>query len=361
MLSFKQVSGRRQAPKGQILVSPRRHLLLLPCLLTATLPALAQEDAGFTMEAINSASLNALVGQPSSNGDSAAPEDGADAADRNQPEPAIARLQVLLDRAGASPGVIDGFDGANVRKAIAAIEMINELPVDGIVDGEFIARIETGEPVASRYTITAEDLAMVVGPLPEDYAELAEQKLLGFASGAEALAEKFHMDIDLLDALNPDANFAEGEEIVVADPGEPLEGSVARLEADKPLGQLRAYDSQDRLLVAYPATVGSDDNPSPAGMHTVRAIAPEPTYTYDPDVNFQQGDNTEALVLPPGPNNPVGTVWIDLSEPTYGIHGTPEPSEIDKTASHGCVRLTNWDAEELASMVEKGVEVQFMQ
>jgi lipoprotein-anchoring transpeptidase ErfK/SrfK len=184
---------------------------------------------------------------------------------------------------------------------------------------------------------------------------------LGFADGAEALAEKFHMDIDLLEALNPEADFAEGEEIVVVDPGKPLEGTIARIEADKPLGQLRAYDEQGVLIVAYPATVGSDDNPSPAGVHEVRAIAPEPTYTYDPEVNFQQGDNTEVLVLPPGPNNPVGAVWIDLSEPTYGIHGTPEPSEIDKTASHGCVRLTNWDAEELASMVEEGVAVQFTQ
>jgi lipoprotein-anchoring transpeptidase ErfK/SrfK len=127
------------------------------------------------------------------------------------------------------------------------------------------------------------------------------------------------------------------------------------------LGQLRAYDTTNRLLVAYPATVGSEDNPSPAGIHTVTAVAPEPTYTYNPEVNFQQGDNTEVLELAAGPNNPVGSTWIDLSEPTYGIHGTPEPSRIDKATSHGCVRLTNWDAEELAGMVEQGVTVEFIQ
>ena len=99
--------------------------------------------------------------------------------------------------------------------------------------------------------------------------------------------------------------------------------------------------------------------PSPSGTHLVNAIAPDAAYYYRPEVNFQQGDNTEPLTIPPGPNNPVGTTWIDLTEPTYGIHGTPEPSRIDKTSSHGCVRLTNWDVEELAALIEKGVRVEF--
>ena len=114
-----------------------------------------------------------------------------------------------------------------------------------------------------------------------------------------------------------------------------------------------------KLVVAYPATIGSEDNPSPSGVHTVEAVAPMPNYTYNPE-NFVQGDNTETLVLPPGPNGPVGSMWIDLSEPTYGIHGTPEPALIDKTNSHGCVRLTNWDAQELSTMVEPGVTVEFL-
>jgi lipoprotein-anchoring transpeptidase ErfK/SrfK len=135
---------------------------------------------------------------------------------------------------------------------------------------------------------------------------------------------------------------------------------VARIEADKSLRQLRAYDENDVLIVAYPATIGSEDNPSPEGTHLVNAVAPMPNYTYNPDVNFQQGENTEVLVIPPGPNGPVGSMWIDLTEPTFGIHGTPEPSKIDKTASHGCVRLTNWDAEELSKLVEAGVPVVFM-
>ena len=123
---------------------------------------------------------------------------------------------------------------------------------------------------------------------------------------------------------------------------------------------MRAYDAQDRLVAAYPATIGSAENPSPSGTHQVEAIAANPVYYYNPN-NFVQGDNTEPLELPPGPNNPVGTMWIDLSQPSYGIHGTPEPSKIDKTASNGCVRLTNWDAEELATLVDPGVTVEFIE
>jgi lipoprotein-anchoring transpeptidase ErfK/SrfK len=172
--------------------------------------------------------------------------------------------------------------------------------------------------------------------------------------------ERFHMDVKLLMALNPGADFRQaGTSIwVTAVEGPPIAAKVARIVADKALRQLRGYDAQDRLLVAYPATIGSPDNPSPSGEHLVKAVAPDPVYYYDP-TNFVQGDNTAKLELPPGPNNPVGSVWIDLTEPSYGIHGTPEPTKIDKTGSHGCVRLTNWDAEELSKLVEPGVPVSF--
>ena len=139
-----------------------------------------------------------------------------------------------------------------------------------------------------------------------------------------------------------------------------MSGEVARIEADKSLRQLRAYDADGRLIVAYPATIGSAENPSPSGVHLVEGVAPMPDYTYNPKINFQQGDNTEVLRIPPGPNGPVGSMWIDLSEPTFGIHGTPEPSLIDKTGSHGCVRLTNWDVTELSKMVKPGIEVAFI-
>jgi lipoprotein-anchoring transpeptidase ErfK/SrfK len=273
------------------------------------------------------------------------------------------RLQVLLDRAGVSPGVIDGYAGENVAKAIGAYETIHGHTSDGVLDADLWTALSTdAAPVMVSYTVTAEDLAgPYIGTVPADYAELAKLDRAAYATPAEMLAERFHMDIDLLRDLNPElGSLAAGSRIVVAATGNDLSLRLVRLEADKTLGQVRGYDADGRLVVAYPATIGSADNPSPAGTHTVTAVVRDAEYSYRPDVNFQQGNNTQPLTLPPGPNNPIGSVWIDLSEPTYGIHGTPEPSLIDKTRSHGCVRLTNWDALELATMVSVGTPVDFL-
>jgi lipoprotein-anchoring transpeptidase ErfK/SrfK len=302
-----------------------------------------------TPQAINDARLETILGGP-------APETTADA-----PDPAIARLQVLLDRSGASPGVIDGVLGDNVTKAILAAEVMRGLPPDGRLDAELIGALETGAPVIGHYTITDADVAAVGGPVPDDYAEKAQREFLGYETVTEEIAERFHMDVDLLEALNPGARFTAGERVFVTAFGPNRDGTVAYIEADKRLRQLRAYDAEGNLLVAYPATIGSEQNPSPSGVHVVDAVAPMPDYTYNPRINFQQGENTEVLTIPPGPNGPVGTMWIDLSEPTYGIHGTPDPELIDKVGSHGCVRLTNWDAQELAGMVAPGVTVEFLE
>ena len=276
------------------------------------------------------------------------------------PSPSIARLQILLDRAGTSPGVIDGLDGDNVRSAVAAFEAMRGLPVDGKMEPQVIEAINSSDQVIGSYVITAEDLSTVVGPIPKDYADMSEMAYLGYSRASEALAERFHMDEDFLKVLNPDASFAEGETIFVADLGADKRGRAVRLEVDKAEGQLRAYAEDGSLLAAYPATIGSEDNPSPSGTYTVKTVVENPTYTYNPKLNFKQGDNDKVLTLPPGPNGPVGTVWMDLSEPSFGIHGTPEPARIDKAGSHGCVRLTNWDVQELSKLVTSGVSVHFM-
>ncbi|MGE0283937.1 MAG: L,D-transpeptidase, partial [Rhizobiaceae bacterium] len=130
---------------------------------------------------------------------------------------------------------------------------------------------------------------------------------------------------------------------------------------DKANTQVLAYDAYNKLIAAYPASIGSSDTPSPMGTHEVSRIAFNPEYTYNPKLNFKQGNNDKILTIPPGPNGPVGTIWIALDKPTYGVHGTPEPSKIGKTQSHGCVRLTNWDANELAKMVTAGVTVEFLE
>jgi lipoprotein-anchoring transpeptidase ErfK/SrfK len=271
------------------------------------------------------------------------------------PDPFLIRMQVLLDRAHASPGVIDGLPGGNTDKAIRAFETMHELERDGKADADFWTALVADAGKATQvYTLTQADLdERFVPDMPTDYGELAKLDWLGYRGVAEMLAERFHMDEDLLRLLNPDIDKAAvGQTVLVADPGAGPEGKVAKIIVDKSLGELIAYDADDKILLISPATIGSAGTPSPSGTMKVNGSAPAPVYEYNPDKNFQQGDNDKKLTLPGGPNGPVGIMWIDLSKPTYGIHGTPDPSKIDKTASHGCVRLTNWDAEALAKLVQ---------
>ena len=219
-----------------------------------------------------------------------------------------------------------------------------------------------GDPFIN-YTLTAADVAgSFVASIPEDYGEKAKLERLNYTSVTEMLAERFHMDEGYLKALNPNANFSRvGTIIRVANVGQPATRQVARIVADKGRKQVFAYDADNKLVVSYPATIGSTDTPSPSGTHLVSRVVLDPDYTYNPDVNFKQGDNSKILTIPPGPNGPVGSVWIALDKPTYGVHGTPDPSKIGKTESHGCVRLTNWDAQELAKLVKPGVPVEFVE
>lgn len=280
-----------------------------------------------------------------------------------RPDPSIVRAQILLDRTRFSPGIVDGLGGENTRQAIAAFEEANDLPVDGALDAAVFERMTADDSrrVLTDYTITAADAAgPFIGRVPEDIEAMGRLDTVGYAYAREALAEKFHMSEALLEALNPGADFGRaGQTIVVAANGpDALQGEVARIVVDKEESSVRAFDADGRLLAFYPATIGSGEMPSPSGSHTVRAIAPEPNYTYDPS-RVSYGDGGGKVVVPPGPNNPIGSVWIDLSRDTYGIHGTPEPAKIGKTTSSGCVRLTNWDAEQLASGVKPGVVVRF--
>lgn len=275
----------------------------------------------------------------------------------------VARIQVLLDRQGLSPGVIDGHMGDNVNKAISAwrdktgsaLRTYDKAAIDE-------ALAASGGDAFTQYTITAVDAAgPYVASVPEDYGEKAKLDRLGYTSTIEMLGERFHMSEGYLRELNPGVNFDRpGTIIKVVNVGAALKGQVTRIEADKGRKQVRAYDATGRLVAAYPATIGSGDTPSPSGTVTVERVAYDPNYTYNPKVNFKQGENDKVLTIPPGPNGPVGSIWIALSKPTYGIHGTPEPSKIGKTFSHGCVRLTNWDATELAGMVKPGTVVEFV-
>lgn len=275
----------------------------------------------------------------------------------------ITALQVFLDREGASPGVIDGRMGSNVSKAIRSYEKISGETLDPNNSEDILTRLgfNGGLPVMT-YEISAADAAgPYVASIPEDYSLKAQLPSLAFSSVTEALAEKFHMDENYLKELNPGIDFTiPGTRIKVINPGTEKKGVVARIVADKARKQIFAYDDAGQLVVSYPASIGSSDTPSPSGLHAVARVAFDPNYTYNPKINFQQGNNTKVLTIPPGPNGPVGTVWIALDKPTYGIHGTPDPSRIGRSQSHGCVRLTNWDATELAKMVKPGVMVEFI-
>ncbi len=288
-------------------------------------------------------------------------------------------LQVRLDRAGFSPGEIDGKPGMVTRKAVAAFQRDRKLPETGMPDEKTLALLSEAAPgdVLVPHTVTAED---IVGPyvdrIPEDMMERAALPALGYTSPAEHLGERFHVSPALLKTLNPSATFAAGETLQVPNV-RPLPPPAAQPDKAAPKGAagnpapkvtvtvskseraLTATDDAGRVLLYAPVTVGSENDPLPIGDWKVTGIQRDPVFHYNPDL-FWDADPAHARAkVPAGPNNPVGVVWIDLSRPHYGLHGTPEPSQIGRTESHGCVRLTNWDALSLAALVPPGTPVLF--
>ena len=286
-----------------------------------------------------------------------------DTAPKGGVSPAILRAEVMLDRVHASPGVIDGRDGNNFQDALATYAKSRSLPAHGLDAKLWDALVkESPGPVLMDYALADADVAGPFVPnIPKDYAEQAKLKALAFRSPAQKLGAKFHMSEELLGQLNPGVDLGKaGTKILVADVGAPpIHGKLKSILVDKRKGQVLALDARGKVLAAFPATIGSKELPSPSGTYKVKGVAWNPIYYYDPDKNFVQGENHEKLKLPPGPNNPVGSVFIALSKPTYGLHGTPDPDKIDKGASHGCVRMTNWNATELAHLVRRGIVVRF--
>lgn len=268
-----------------------------------------------------------------------------------------AKVQVLLDRAGISPGVVDGWHGGMSESAIRAFQRRAGLPTTGRMNQQVwdLLQVYADSPLTDRYTITNSDAQGLVSQIPSDYAEKAAMASQGYTSVLERLGERFHMDEKFLAKLNPGVRFEPGSTISVTRPAKRIRKTVTRIIIDKATRRVAAYDIKGNLVADYPATVGSTDTPSPHGTHLVKAVALDPVYTYNPKRNFKQGNNDRVLMIPPGPNGPVGDVWIDLSQPTYGIHGTATPSRLFMNQSHGCVRLTNWDARELAHMVKANV------
>jgi lipoprotein-anchoring transpeptidase ErfK/SrfK len=275
----------------------------------------------------------------------------------------LVRAQVLLDRAHFSPGVIDGQEGGNLTLALSAFQEAHRLTVDGkLSPAVWDALAADATPVLTDYVITAEDVAGPFTPdIPkDDYEAMAKLPALGYGTPLEGLDVMYLTDAPLVRALTPGVDVSRpGTPCILAALGaDGLPGKVARILIDNSKGTLRAFGDDDTLLAVYPATVGSTERPAPTGEWEVNTMAPRPTYTYDPS-RLTFGKPKGKLTIQPGPNNPVGSTWIDLTKDTFGIHGTPDPRLVNKRASHGCVRLTNWDAAELGAAVQKGAKVSF--
>ena len=267
------------------------------------------------------------------------------------------KLQALLNWQQNGVGSVDGYWGKNSRKAMQAFQMANGLAVTDTLNTETWQALTKNDklmaqPVLVSYELSDADINIKTTTIPASAEAKAKLEGMYYESVIEGLAEKFHISENYLKALNPNAKFAVGETIIVYNPGNPNTKPVSRVVADKTTETLYAYDDKGILVASYPTTVGSTTTPSPTGTHTVAVKVHEPNYTYT-------ADNGSKSILPPGPNNPVGSVWIGLSKPSYGIHGSPDPARISRQASAGCIRLTNWDALALLGVIQNGATVEF--
>lgn len=282
-------------------------------------------------------------------------------------------LQVALDRAGFSPGVLDGRPGRNTREALGRFQQARGLTASGTLDEA--TREALGGPAPTvTYTLTAEDLAgPYVARIPDDMMEKRTLEALAYTSVAEMLAERFHTTPQLLARLNPKMAWKAGQTLQVpnVDPfvppaqtetrkvNPPAADQTADVRVSKASGVLTVRGTDGAVLFSAPVTSGSEHDPLPLGTWKVTAVYLRPVFNYNPDLFWDADPSHGKAKLPAGPNNPVGLVWIDLDKEHYGLHGTPEPSRIGVSQSHGCVRLTNWDALKVASLVKTGTPVIF--
>lgn len=301
-------------------------------------------------------------------------------------DPAVLRVQVVLDKLGFGPGILDGRGGNSLTNALKGFQESRGLRVTGTVDDATVAALRRFAEVRPTREVTL-DAAAMRGPyvpnMSKDYAEQAKLTSMAYARPLEKLAERFHTTPQVLAELNPGVTtIGVGSKIVVPNtfptsrhyPADAtpqwratlsslnVEAAVpraAKIVVDKSDGVLRVIDGNGRLVAQYTATIGSSRDPLPLGNWKVLHVSPNPDWKMNPKILKGVSDSKEAQIIPPGPNNPVGVVWIDLSKEHYGIHGTSEPQQIGRAQSNGCVRLTNWDAARVALMVKGGTPVVF--
>jgi hypothetical protein len=269
------------------------------------------------------------------------------------------QLQIALEREGFSPGILDAKPGP--KCTLAKAEFVKRFDLS---ETSLLLALQIGQrdPLQT-YTISAQDISQVVGTIPTDWNLKSKMPFLGYPSVADAVAERFHCTRALLERLNPAASMPilrEGDTLTVPAIEKPKPLRAARLQIH--LGQkvIRAFDRDGKTIALFHCSIAKDEAKRPSGTATVVSITTNPAYRFDPAMWPEVTNVNQKLLIPPGPRNPVGLCWIALSLPGYGIHGTPTPEMIGKTGSHGCFRLTNWDATRLGGMVEAGMVVEFL-
>lgn len=267
------------------------------------------------------------------------------------------KMQALLDWNHASPGPIDGGWGMNSKKALINFQTMKGLPATGKMDQKtwdaLNQNIPKNKPVLVTYTLTEDDIKTNFAPTPAGTENKAKMKGLYYQDIKEMLGERFHMDVRYLDKLNKNKSYQAGESITVVNTRTPLNERITRVVANKKDQTLYAYNG-DKLVATYPTTVGSSATPSPHGTYKIVNKVKMPWYK----ATVGSDKNKQVHMLPPGPNNPVGVVWMGLSKPSYGIHGSPKPEGISRQASHGCIRLTNWDVLDVYANIQDGATVE---
>jgi lipoprotein-anchoring transpeptidase ErfK/SrfK len=271
--------------------------------------------------------------------------------------------QIELHRRGFSCGSIDGVRGAQTAAALKAFQHSAGLDETGDLDRATREALLLTEAALGEHTFTAEELASLA-PVPDTWVGKSQVERLGYATAIELAGERHRANPKLLRQLNPGVDWEKllpGAVVKVPNVGTVLvEGTAALLHVRLAERELNVTDPDGKLIAHFPVSIARMVEKRPVGELKITVVIPDPNYTFDPAV-FPESAEAQTLdhklILPPGPNNPVGVAWIGLDRPGYGMHGTPEPEKVGRTESHGCFRLANWDARTLLALVEVGLPV----